>query len=108
MITPQLESEILRLHHAEKWPVGTIARQLGVHHSSVRRVIDQDGRPRENPRRVSKLDPYLPFMGEMLEKYPRLTASRLYHMVRQRGYEGKPSHFRHLVSKIRPARTSSS
>lgn len=104
MIDPKLQSEILRLHHAEKWPVGTIARQLGLHHSTVRRVIDTDGRPRKKPRRASRLDPYLPFMRQMLEKYPRLPASRLYDMVRRRGYDGKPSHFRHIVRKIRPSR----
>lgn len=104
MIPAQFESEILRLHHAEKWPVGTIARHLDLHHSTVRRVIEADGQPREKPKRASKTDPYLPFMHQMLEKYPRLTASRLYHMVRERGYEGRPSHFRHIVSKIRPSR----
>ena len=38
MIRPEREAEILRLHHAEKWPVGTIASQLHIHHSTVRRV----------------------------------------------------------------------
>ena len=31
MISRALEAEILRLHHTEHWPVGTIARQLRVH-----------------------------------------------------------------------------
>jgi predicted DNA-binding protein (UPF0251 family) len=38
-----LEAEILRLHNAEHWPVGTIAKQLRVHHSTVRRVLAQAG-----------------------------------------------------------------
>jgi IS30 family transposase len=32
-----MEAEVLRLHHAEKWPIGTIARQLRLHHSTVSR-----------------------------------------------------------------------
>ena len=28
MIDKALEADILRLHHAEKWPIGTIATQL--------------------------------------------------------------------------------
>jgi len=28
MIARALEAEILRLHHAEHWPIGTIAAQL--------------------------------------------------------------------------------
>ena len=49
-ISPELEAQILRYHHVEKWRVGTIA---------------------------------------VLEKFPTLTASRLYVMVRERGYPGE-------------------
>ena len=39
MVTPpDCEAQILRYHHVEKWPIGTIAQQLHVHHSVVRRV----------------------------------------------------------------------
>ena len=38
MIGRDREAAILRLYHAEKWRVGTIATQLGLHHSTVRRV----------------------------------------------------------------------
>ena len=37
-----------------------------------------------------------------LQKFPRLTAARLYAMVVERGYRGRPDHFRHLVSLHRP------
>jgi hypothetical protein len=30
---PDIEAQILRYYHAEKWTVGTIARQVHVHHS---------------------------------------------------------------------------
>ena len=33
VIPPDIEAQILRYYHAEKWTVGTIARQLHVHHS---------------------------------------------------------------------------
>ena len=39
MISRALEAEIVRLHHTEHWPVGTIAAQLRVHHATVRRVL---------------------------------------------------------------------
>ena len=42
MVTPpDIEAQILRYYHAEKWTAGTIARQLHVHHSVVRRVLAQ-------------------------------------------------------------------
>lgn len=106
MISPELEAEILRLHHIEKWPPGSIARELAVHHSVVRRVIEQDGKPPEKTKRASVVDPYLPFILEMLEKYPRLSSRRLYDMVRERGYPGQAGHFRTIISRLRPARSS--
>ncbi len=103
MISRELEAEILRLYHAEHWRVGTIATQLGVHHSSVRRVLTQAGIPAARQSvRSSIVDPYIPFMVETLDKYPRLTASRLYEMVKSRGYPGAPDHFRSVVARHRP------
>ena len=102
-IAPELESQILRYYHAEKWRIGTIACQLGVHRGTVQRVLAQAGLPSLDPvRRPLRVDPYLPFIRETLEKFPTLTASRLYQMVRERGYAGGPDHFRHLVALHRP------
>jgi transposase len=104
MVTPpDIEAQILRYYHAEKWTIGTIADQLHVHHSVVRRVLAQAGLPGlGSPVRKSKVDPYLPFIHQTLETFPTLTASRLYGMVRERGYSGRPDHFRHLIACHRP------
>lgn len=103
MIPTELEARILRLSHAEHWPIGTLARQLGVHHSTVRRVLAQagelDAATSSRPRRI---EPFIPFLQETLRQYPLLRASRLYQMVRERGYQGAPDHFRHLVALYRP------
>jgi transposase len=101
-LTPDIEAQILRYYHVEKWRNGTIARQLHVHHSSVTRVLSQAGLPRIGPVRPSGIDPYLPFIRQTLEKFPSLTASRLHVMVKERGYQGSPDHFRHLISHHRP------
>lgn len=103
MISPEHEAKILRFYHAEKWPIATIARQVGVHHGAVRRVLAQSGvTAAAHAHRPSRLDPYRAFLQQTLQEYPRLPASRLYEMVRQRGYRGGPDHFRHLVSLHRP------
>ena len=106
MVTPpDIEAQILRHYHAEKWRIGTIAAQLHVHHAVVTRVLAQAGLPRHGrPPRPSKVDAYLPFIRQTLEKFPTLTASRLHAMVRERGYRGGPDHFRHLVACHRPRR----
>ena len=104
MITPARAAEILRLYHAEKWKPGTLARQLGVHHDTVRRVLAQAGQaPGFDSTRASLADPFVPLIEQTLEKYPTLRASRLYAMVRERGYTGGPDHFRHVVARYRPA-----
>lgn len=102
-ISREREAQILRFYHVERWRVGTIARQLGVHHNTVARVLAAAGLPPiGRPLRTSKLDPYLPFIQATLAKFPRLTASRLYLMVRERGYVGGPNHFRHVIACHRP------
>ena len=102
-ISQELQSQILRLHFVEKWRVGTIARQLGVHHSTVDRVLSQAGLAKvERPHRASIVDPFVPFILQTLKQYPTLSASRLYAMVRERGYPGGEDHFRHLIAHYRP------
>jgi len=107
-IPDELRAQILRYFHVERWRVGTIARQLGVHHSTVERVLGESGvaREQQRPRRASMLDPYVEFLTETLERFPTLTASRLYEMVKARGYRGGPDHFRHRLAHYRPRRSA--
>ena len=106
-IRPELEAEILRYHFVERWGPHTIAAQLGIHHSVVDRVLSQAGMLKaERARQASIIDPYRPFIIETLDKYPKLTAARLYAMVQQRGYPGGPSHFRAHVAQLRPRKPS--
>ena len=101
----ELRTHILRLHQVERWRVGTIARQLGLHRDTVKRALAASSmviaplQPR--PRQI---DAYLPFIAQTLAKFPSLTASRLHVMVQERGYTGASSHFRHLVATVRPRR----
>ncbi len=104
-IPPDLRAQILRYYHAEKWRINTIARQLQLHHGTVERVLAQAGLPPIGQvKHLSKLLAYLPFIKETLEKFPTLTASRVYAMVRERGYHGGPDHFRHFIALHRPRR----
>ena len=99
----EIETKILRYHFVEQWRVGTIATQLGIHHSVVDRVLSQAGLPKvERSPRQSIIDPYLPFIIETLDEFPTLTAVRLYEMAKQRGYPGGPSQFRQRISQLRP------
>jgi transposase len=97
------EAEIVRLHRAEKWPIGTVARHVGVHHSVVRRVLGEEGYVVAVKRpRPMKTDPYMDFIRETLEAYPKLCASRLFHMLKERGFDGSESRLRHVIATVRP------
>jgi transposase len=103
MITPELHAEIRRLYFGEHWKVGTIAATLGVHHDTVSAAIAHDTQALRRGRCGPTLaDPYLPFMRDTLAQYPRLRATRLFEMVRARGYPGSVVQLRRVVRTLRP------
>jgi hypothetical protein len=100
-------AEIRRLYYGEHWKVGTIAAALGVHHDTVRAALVNDTQGmRRGTCRATQLDPYLPFMRDTLAQYPRLRATRLFDMVKGRGYTGSVLQLRRAVRLIRPAATA--
>ncbi len=101
MIDPAVVARIRQLYYAEHWKVGTIASELKLHPTTVRHsLID---RPRsEPPPRPSPADPYVGFIEEVLRKHPRLRATRIYEMVRVRGYSGSVRQLRRKVARLRP------
>ncbi|OWY59261.1 hypothetical protein B7486_75535, partial [cyanobacterium TDX16] len=102
-ITKEIEMEILRLFHAEHWLPHTIARQLHIHHSTVKRALERNGiEPQRLHVRRSIADPYMGVIKSTLEKYPRITARRIWEMVRARGYKGGYDHFADIVARHRP------
>ena len=56
--------------------------------------------------RPSALDPFLPFIRDTLAQYPRLRATRLHEMLRQRGYPGSAVQVRRLERRLRPQATT--
>jgi transposase len=90
----------------EHWKVGTIAAALDVHHDTRRAAIAHDTRALPRGRcRPTQLDRYLPFVRETLVQYPRLRATRLFEMVRARGYPGSVVQLRRVVRTLRPVGT---
>ena len=104
MTTPaETEAEIRRLHFAEHWPVGTISKQLSVHADVVRRVVGlYSPRRKPAPVTVPLCAPYGEFITETLARYPKLRATRLFEMVRARGYTGSVRTLREYAATVRP------
>jgi transposase len=72
----------------------------------VRRVLAQAGTPPPTPARSRKVDPYLGFLQEKLEEYPRVPASVLFRMSQERGYPGSERQLRQVVGSLRPRRAA--
>ena len=98
--TAETAAEIVRLHYAEHWPVGTIATQIQAHPDAVRRVLGEPRSPSQLRPRI--FEPYRPFIDDQLGRYPTLLATRLYDMVRERGYRGSVRTLRKYVALVRP------
>ena len=102
MIDPETHVQIRRYFYAEHWKIGTIASQLGIHKDAVRRAIESDRFHRGQTLRPSILDPYLEFVRQIMDQYPRLRATRIYQMIRERGYTGSVVQLRRAVARLRP------
>jgi transposase len=106
MIAPEVTARMRRLFYAEHWRVGTIATELGVHHTTVVRALNREQLVGAVMRRVpsSVLDSYKPFIAAVLERHPRLRATRLHAMLQGRGYPGGVLAIRRYVRAVRPRR----
>jgi transposase len=102
MISPETTVQIRRYFYAEHWKIGTIAQELRIHPDAVRHAIESDHFHRAQIMRPSITDPYLEFVRQTLNQHPRLRATRLYQMIRERGYTGSVVQLRRAVAQLRP------
>jgi len=103
MIDLETRAHIRHLFYAEHWKIGTIARELGLHPDTVHAAVQTDRFNSTKAVRPSLLDPYADFVRAILEKHPHLRATRIFQMIRDRGYNGSIVQLRRFVSCIRPA-----
>ncbi|MCI0574022.1 MAG: IS21 family transposase [Myxococcaceae bacterium] len=108
MIPPDVRARIRRLYNAEQWPVGTIATELGVHHSTVTGALEDAlvASLDTSTVRPTVLGPYTDFIDATLKAHPRLRATRLFHMVKARGYPGGYEQVKRYVRRTRPQPTA--
>lgn len=102
MIDMETRAQIRRWFYAEHWKIGTIARELGLHPETVGSAVETDRFNNTKTLRHSATDPYADFIREILAKHPRLRATRIYQMIRDRGYSGSVVQLRRFVACLRP------
>jgi transposase len=104
MITPEMRVEMRRLVLRDGLAIETVARRFGVHHSTVRRALE-DGTQDDRPAPGSILEPHKPYIVERLLALPELSATRLLLELRSRGYQHGIAVVRRYVAKIRQPRS---
>jgi len=102
MISAETRAQIRQWFFAEHWKIGTIAQALRIHPDTVRHAIESDRFHRAQTLRACVTDPYLPFIRQTLDQHPRLRATRIYQMIRDRGYRGSVIQLRRVVATLRP------
>ena len=104
MIAPETVAEIRRLYYAEHWKVGTIAAALALHADTVKHalhiVVPRTRTSSTAGARVT--EPYTAVIREILQRHPRLRATRLLEMLRDRGFAGSIYQLRRAVPSLRP------
>lgn len=87
-----------------------ILRREGVHWETLKKILEYSEPPgyrRENPRPKPKIGPYLERIAQIIEedkqfpKKQRHTAVRIYHRIREMGYEGKYTQVKEAVREIK-------
>lgn len=103
-----LWAEIRRLHEIEKLSKRAIAERLSCCHTTVTKALAMEEPPSQVAKqpRTSKLDPYKKKIDEIIERYPRLSAVRVWEEISKSegGYQGGITLVKDYLRTIRPAR----
>jgi transposase len=102
MIELETKARIRRLFYADHWKIGTIAQELSLHPQTVARAVETERFKNVKTARPDPIAPYADFISEILDKYPRLCATRIFHMLCDRGYKNSIYPVRRFVASVRP------
>lgn len=101
---------MISLFHHQRWPVRRISRELKISRNRVRRILASNGKSRDTSaatpvpqkkEQTSKLDPYKEIIAALIQKYPKITAQRVYESLVEKGYDGSLTICRDFVRSLR-------
>ncbi len=90
-----------RILQAQGYTQMQIAQLLGVTDRTVRTYLKERPCARKKPVRPSKLDPFKPFIEELLERNPSYNGELLYERIVAQGYGGKKTVMKAYVAELR-------
>jgi transposase len=96
--------QIKHLHTHQGLNASQIARELTLDPRTVAYWLTQEHfRPRKPSQRSSKLDPFKPEIGRLLDRYP-YSAAQVFQRLREHGFDGGYSLVKAYVRTVRPSR----
>ena len=104
MLAAAIQAEILRLVFAEHWSLSRIARHLGVHRASVRKVVRRRSvalTPAPPRPRTTLLTPFAARIHALLAQDPERSAVNILQALRAEGYRGGITTLRAAVARLR-------
>jgi transposase len=108
MLPAAIQAEILRLRYAERWGYSQIARHLGIHRESVRKVAVRRSvalTPAPPAPRTTVVTPFRSRLQALLTEDPARPAVTIFQVLRAEGYRGGISALRGAVRRLRPSVT---
>jgi transposase len=106
MLAAAIQAEILRLHYADRWGYSQIARHLGIHRESVRKVARRRSvalTPAPPAPRTTVVTPFRSRLQALLTEDPARPAVTIFQVLRAEGYRGGISALRGAVRRLRPS-----
>jgi transposase len=98
--------EIVKIHECREAGLSkaATANRLSKDRGTVAKYWDDINLPLQKPtyQRSTKIDPYKDYIIARLEKWPELSADRIYHEIKRQGYNGSKRTVRRHVAKLRP------
>lgn len=99
--------------HRDGMSQRAIARTLGISRNTVKKILAGHAEARDKPhtslpgppkrmRRPKKTDPHRERVSQLLDKYPTITAQRVFEIVTDEGYDGGQTAVKKLVRELRP------
>ncbi len=105
----QTDNKVVTLY-AMGWSVRRISRELRISRRRVDRILASkqvlrdttpEQRIKQRKHRVSKLDSHKSYIGDLLERYPDITAQRVFECLREKGFDGEITIVRDFLKRMR-------
>ena len=99
--TPELIARIRRLHFHEHYTIHAVSKVVDLHRDTVKRILYGDDSPDSGHSRPKLTNPYLSVITEHLENYPSICCTKLFRIMKDRGYCGSYNSLRRAVYPLR-------